>query len=44
MALSVFEKKFFYRVSLFAWSKELAPIQSESEVQKPLLTTGPMAG
>jgi hypothetical protein len=44
MALSVFEKNFFYRVPLFAWLKELAQIQSESEVQKPLLTTGPMTG
>ena len=44
MALSVFEKNFLHRVALCAWSKELAPIQSEREVQKPLLTTGPMAG
>jgi hypothetical protein len=39
MALSVFDKNFFHRVFLFAWPFELAPIQSESEVQKSLLTT-----
>ena len=44
MTLPVFEKNGFHRVSLFAWSKELAPIQSVSEVQRPLLATGPVAG
>ena len=44
MALSMFEKNFFHRVFLFARPFELAPIESESEVQKSLLTTGPMTG
>ena len=44
MTLPVFEKNGFHRVSLFAWSKELAQIQSVSEVQRPLLATGPVAG
>jgi hypothetical protein len=44
MALSVFEKIFFHRASFLAWSKELPTIQPESEVQKPLLTTGPITG
>jgi hypothetical protein len=44
MTLPVFEKNFFQRVSLFTWSKELEPIQPESEVQRPFLTTGSVTG
>ena len=43
MTLPVFEKNGFHRVSLFAWSKESAPIQSVSEIQRPLLAAGKMS-
>jgi hypothetical protein len=44
MALLVFEKNFLYRAYLFAWLKKMAPIKSESKVQKPLRFSGRLDG